>query len=427
MRLRLCITLLLAFSLAGCSVLNKATPTPLPTVVLDQPGSPPSDSPPTSMPAAENPPADVTSTPDSGAQAGGNAQGGSVSASAEIVPALTADLSFASPCFVQGLTVTEGDVVQAGEVLASQDNIPQLQSALTAAQQALTSAQKDYDQLLVNVPVERANAQLALVKAERALEDAQKTSRNKQYQRASPETIDLARARLIVANQALDDAQEEFNKVASRNTEDQVYAAGLSSLAKARQEQVKAQYNLNYVLGLASPLDIEEASANVSLAQADLLAAKDAWEQVKDGDPDAQAAASVQARISSAQSSLDTAQLAIARSALHSPFGGTVINVAITPGQAVNPGQTVLTIADLNTLQVETTDLSERDIARVRLGQPASVTIEGLNATQLGEVIKIATRSTKVGGDVVYKVTIRLDSRPEGLRWGMSATVQIGP
>ena len=59
--------------------------------------------------------------------------------------------------------------MQAGEVLASQDNIPQLQSALQAASIPWTSAQKDYDALLVNVPVERANAQLTLVKAQKAL------------------------------------------------------------------------------------------------------------------------------------------------------------------------------------------------------------------------------------------------------------------
>jgi hypothetical protein len=54
------------------------------------------------------------------------------------------------------------------------------------------------------------------------------------------------------------------------------------------------------------------------------------------------------------------------------------------------------------------------------------VTVEGLGQTFAGQVIKIAPRASKVGGDVVYKVTIRLDGQPAGLRWGMSATVEIG-
>ena len=86
----------------------------------------------------------------------------------------------------------------------------------------------------------------------------------------------------------------------------------------------------------------------------------------------------------------------------------------------------VLTIANLNNLLVETTDLSERDVSQVNVGQPARVTVEGLGKTFLGKVIKIAPRSTKLGGDVVYKVTIELNEQPPGLRWGMSATVQIG-
>ena len=354
------------------------------------------------------------------------ARSGVVTASAEIAPLQTADLTFAAPCLVQGLGVTEGDPVQAGEVLAFQDNLPQLQSALEAGRQALLSAQKDYDQLLENVPVERASAQLKLVQAQKALEDAQKTSRSKQYQRASQETIDITRARLIEANEALSDAEAAFGNVAARNNEDVVYAAGLTALAKARQDQTRAQYNLNYVLGLPSPLDIEEAGASLTLAQANVLAAKQAWEKVRNGDPADPAATAVLTRISAAQASLDVAQLSLDRAMLRAPFDGTVISVAATQGQAVNPGQVVLTIANLNNLLVETTDLSERDINRVREGQPARVEVEGLGQTFEGKVLKIAPRATKVGGDVVYKVTIQLNDRPAGLRWGMSATVQIG-
>ncbi|RPJ50088.1 MAG: hypothetical protein EHM21_05730, partial [Chloroflexi bacterium] len=164
MRFRAWIALLLAFLLGGCGMIGGATPTPLPTVVLEEPaaGSPPGE-----------PAAAVTTQPESAAQAptavtdgaapSADDFGGSVAASAEIVPAQTADLTFSAPAQVQGLVVTEGDFVRAGEVLASQDNMKQLQSALETSQKALTAAQLDYDQLLSNVPVERANAQLALI------------------------------------------------------------------------------------------------------------------------------------------------------------------------------------------------------------------------------------------------------------------------
>lgn len=409
------LSLLAVFLLAGCDAFQSSSPTALPTVVLDT-----AQTPQAAAPAGEQQPtpAEVQSELPPRSMA--------VTASAEIVPDQSIDLSFSTYCLVQGLIIKEGDVVQAGEILATQDNMAQLESSLEAARQALASAQKDYDRLLENVPVERATAQLALVQAQQALEDAQKESRSKRYQRASQETIDIARARLIEANEALSDAEAAFGSVAARNNEDVVYAAGLTALAKARQDQIRAQYNLNYALGLPSPLDVEEAESSLTLAEAEVLAAKQAWERVKNGDPDDQQSAAILARITAAQAALDSAQLALDHAVLRAPFSGTVISVMAVNGQVVGPGQPVVTIATLDNLLVETTDLSERDIAHVSVGLPARVTVEGLEQTYIGKVTKIDPRSTKVGGDVVYKVTIQLDEQPAGLLWGMSATVQIG-
>ena len=79
----------------------------------------------------------------------------------------------------------------------------------------------------------------------------------------------------------------------------------------------------------------------------------------------------------------------------------------------------------MQNLQVETTDLSERDILKVKVGAPASVSIEALNATFSGKVIRIAPKADNRGGDVVFKVTIALDEQPKDLLWGMTAEVTI--
>jgi len=69
--------------------------------------------------------------------------------------------------------------------------------------------------------------------------------------------------------------------------------------------------------------------------------------------------------------------------------------------------------------------MSERDIARVQIGDAASVYIEALGQTFNGKVVDIARISETVGGDVVFKVTIELDEQPAGLRWGMSTEVRV--
>jgi hypothetical protein len=82
-------------------------------------------------------------------------------------------------------------------------------------------------------------------------------------------------------------------------------------------------------------------------------------------------------------------------------------------------------MGDLSRLQVETKDLSERDVPRVQIGQTARVFIKPLNQEFTGKVTDISRISSTVGGDVVFKVTIDLDTQPQGLLWGMSADVTI--
>lgn len=132
-----------------------------------------------------------------------------------------------------------------------------------------------------------------------------------------------------------------------------------------------------------------------------------------------------QARADQAKASWDLAAANLQQATLSAPFNGTVVDITVISGELVQANQAVLVLADLNNLQVTTTDLSERDIARVKIGQSASIYIEALDATVTGKVIRISPIAETVGGDVVYPVTIELDKQIDGLLWGMSAEVEI--
>ena len=123
--------------------------------------------------------------------------------------------------------------------------------------------------------------------------------------------------------------------------------------------------------------------------------------------------------------SLDTARVELAQTKLVAPFKATVVSVEVQPGEYVQPGQVVVVLAKLNNLKVETTDLSELNVAAVNIGQPASVYIEALDKEFQGVVTAISPISDTLGGDVVFKVTIKLDDQPVDLLWGMSADVEI--
>lgn len=121
----------------------------------------------------------------------------------------------------------------------------------------------------------------------------------------------------------------------------------------------------------------------------------------------------------------DSAAASLTQNTLLAPYAGTVVDIQVIPGETVQSSQTVLVLADLSHLQIETTDLSERDITRVKVGQSVDVYIEALDVNVAGKVVRISPIAETVGGDVVFPVTIELSEQPEGLFWGMTAEVQI--
>ena len=173
-------------------------------------------------------------------------------------------------------------------------------------------------------------------------------------------------------------------------------------------------------------LDTTLLEAKVKEAEANLAAAQVQVDYLKRLGTDELHLASAEADADRAQAVLDSAKATLAaQSNLVAPFTGTIAAVEISPAETVVPGRVVITMGDFSKLQVETKDLSERDIPRVQIGQPASVFIEALNQEFSGKVVNISRISSTIGGDVVFKVTLALDEQPEGLLWGMSADVRI--
>lgn len=173
-------------------------------------------------------------------------------------------------------------------------------------------------------------------------------------------------------------------------------------------------------------LDTTLLEAKVREAEANLTVAQVQVKYLQRVGTDEVHLESAQAESDRAQALLDSAKATLAtQSTLVAPFDGTVAVVDISPAETVVPGRVVVTLGNLSRLQVETKDLSERDVPRVQVGQTTRVFIKPLNEEFTGKVTDISRVSSTVGGDVVFKVTIDLDTQPEGLLWGMSADVTI--
>jgi multidrug efflux pump subunit AcrA (membrane-fusion protein) len=399
MKFKALLLLLMLVTLSGCGVFNRTTPQPLPTVMLD---------------------GRQDTTPQATSQA---ASSGGVTASGVAAPAQISQMASALGANVKAVMVAVGDQVQAGQVLVSLAGSERLAAALESANLELLMAQQVLQALKNNAGQARAAAGLRLANAQKALDDAQMRRTWMDYRIGSVTDIQAAQAAVTLALDKLKKAQDAYGPLENKGENDINRAAALDALSAAQKHYDQAVANLNSLQNQPNPVDVNQAEAVLQSAQAEAAAAQTAYDLLKNG-PDPDAVTLAEERIKNAQAQITAGQASLADLDLKAPFAGTVSKLNIHSGEWVAPGQALLALADLAALQIETTDLSERDVSRVAVGQPVTVVIKALNQTVTGRVKAISPLADTLGGDVVYKTILSLDTIPAGLRAGMSVVVQ---
>ena len=408
-------------------------------------------------------------------------RGAGVVASGEVAPARVAHVSFDRAGRVLSVEIVEDEDVEMGQLLAQLEGQETLEAAVIAAELEQLAAQQDLEALIENADVARAlalqaveddqdaldavddnfaqegaAALLAISVAEAAVREAKRSLYyfTLPLSQAGLETLEG----IEVMTEALDQAREAYEPykfdLVDYDRVDCLNAAVASSVPEiCRQETTREQLkddldnaegDLNTaVRRLAlevnltnAEVDLEQAvkdyeslgdgpsEADIALLEAQLAASQRDYEDYQDG-PDPDAVAMAEARLRNSEAQLKVAGNALEGITLSAPISGSAVSVDIIPGDTVLPGQTVITLADLTELRVETTDLSERDVAQVAVGQNVMVYIEALDIDVSGSVARISPQADVVGGDVVYTVVIELDEQPVGLRWGMTVEVSF--
>ena len=160
-----------------------------------------------------------------------------------------------------------------------------------------------------------------------------------------------------------------------------------------------------------------ELEYSLQVAMSNLEKARRDYEKWKDG-PSAEDIAAIEARIAAAQATLNLAHLT-------APFSGTVTEVKIKPGDQVSPGSIAIRIDDLSSLLVDVR-ISEVDVNRIRVGQDASLVFDAiLNKTYQGKVKEVSPVGTVTQGVVDFIVTIELTDADQDVKPGMTAAVNI--
>lgn len=283
------------------------------------------------------------------------------------------ELAFAESERIAEVLVREGDSVRAGQVLARLET-----------------------QRLVP-RVQEARARVA----------AQRQVLLRMRNGARPEEIAQARAALAAA-------QAEATN--TRSVYDRAKSISDSSKGRAVSEQ-----------------DLEAALAALRMTEARVESMRKALDLALAG-PRKEEVAQAEAEVDAAQAALDLLKRQLSDAELIAPIGAVVRNRLMEPGEFATPQRPVLSLA-VTTPKWVRAYASESALGRLRIGQPARVTIDSFPDEplegSLGFISSVAeftpktVQTEELRTSLVYEVRVFVEDPDNRLRLGMPATVRF--
>ncbi|HEX9967822.1 MAG TPA: efflux RND transporter periplasmic adaptor subunit [Solirubrobacterales bacterium] len=182
-------------------------------------------------------------------------------------------------------------------------------------------------------------------------------------------------------------------------------------LAQARDDLRRAEGN--YRAGILPAADLERARTAVRTAEAAVQA--------------------TQRRIDQARATLEGARDTLAKTTIRSPMDGIVTARRVEEGEVAvigvqnSPGTVLLTISDMSVVEAEL-EVDETSIPSVKVGQEARVRLDAYpNQTFRGVVTEVGSSPLVAAANqaIKFKVKVRLDNPPAGIKPGLSARADI--
>jgi HlyD family secretion protein len=330
-----------------------------------------------------------------------------VDATGSVEPEAQVTLSFRTGGILRSLTVSEGDEVAEGDVLAELDEA-ELNLGVTQARLALTSAEASQAKLVLGADADDIQAARAnLSSAEAALARMQAGP--------SADEITVAKADLRRAEVALQEAQELYDQYA--------WVGGIGALpqsvnlqqATINYEQALAAYNI----AMQGPTESELRAAEAAVAQA-----RGQLNSLLNGASE-EDLTMAQVAVDQARASLELAELQLEGATIVAPFAGTVALVGAGLNEQVAPGASMIGLIDPSAFYVDVY-IDEIDIGQVAVGQEARVDLDAFPDEELlGHVDFISPAATENLGAVSYSVRVDFEPTTVPLRAGMTANITI--
>jgi multidrug efflux pump subunit AcrA (membrane-fusion protein) len=310
--------------------------------------------------------------------------------------------------------VQPGDTVKAGQVLAQFDS--------TTQELALATAKMNLAEL--TSPEAIANAELAVTSAQGDVINTQTALNNQQYWENNA-LIQDQYANLVIAKANLDKAQTAYDRAnvgAYINNSDE--AALYQALYAAQQKYHNAEYYYSLYSQHPTQRQLNQAQANLDLANAKLINAQNYLAALTSGGLPADATGSALDALIQAKLAVRMAQDNLDATKLTALFDGVVLESNAVADVIIPAGTTLFTIHDPRNIEMETT-VTEEDFAFVKVGQQATVYFDALPTVVGSGVVSRIVPVRAPGNSPLYYVYMRLGEIPEGLVNGMTVDSHI--
>ena len=170
---------------------------------------------------------------------------------------------------------------------------------------------------------------------------------------------------------------------------------------------------------------IASAQASVNSAAGALESARDELALKKAGSS-AEAIAAQEAQVNEAEARLQSSRTQLLKSVLQSPIEGVVVKQNAKEGEIVPANSPMISVISSAHFEIET-NVPEADIAKVKIGDSARVTLDAYGNDIIFEakVVKIDPAETMVEGVATYKTTLIFAKDDDRVKSGMTANIDI--
>src|SRR3990167_6898022 len=363
-----------------------------------------------------------------------------VSVTGKVNPLKSADLAFEKSGKIVSVFAQVGTFVYAGDILVREDS-SELATQLLKAQADLAAKKVDLDKsqvVLVNYYLGIVDVlNDAHIKTDDAVRkqagsmftDAESDTPRLNFSSTNSQAITDSQNGRLALRTELSDWRQELSAIGVASSNDDLFTALIKSktrLSTAGAFLANVADALEKATGITqSTLDSYKASITTARTNVN-TALTNISDRNQNINSQKATTASEEAAIKSYEASIQNIEAQLAKTALRSPIAGVVTKQDAKIGEIASAGMVLVSVISATQFEVEA-NIPEIDIAKIKIGNPAKITLDayGSDVVLEAKVTAIDPAETVIEGVSTYKTTLQFNKKDERIKSGMTGDVKI--